>query len=352
MPINITTQAQPVPPSSAITMAAGCRHCHACSPASVPLSGWPCLSECLLVLLSCSISSHLTPAVGLVAAINILGCPQVDADARLTAEEALGHPWVQGQTFKSEQQRGNKQLQSTMDKMKTMAVKRESMRQQSFKAAEIMGAAAVAAAGAQPARPAAGAGTAAAAAGASSAAGAGAKGGTAVGAGAVPGTVAEGDREGEDDAGEADQRQQRLHMQQQVLLQQQQLLLLQQQQQLLLQQQLAAQGVDPAVSMQLAAARLAALQQSLGVLPGLPVGMSPAGLAGLAPGLVLPRGSMQSPAPGMALQGVGMGMPAAAGAVPPAAAAAAASPAAQGAAAAAAGNTAASPRQQAPTQSQ
>jgi len=59
----------------------------------------------------------------------------VDAEKRLTAEEALNHPWVQEKFFEDEQQggKGSKQLQSTMDKMKTMAVKRESMRQQSFK---------------------------------------------------------------------------------------------------------------------------------------------------------------------------------------------------------------------------
>eukprot|EP00877_Chromochloris_zofingiensis_P004633 jgi/Chrzof1/14170/Cz08g28020.t1 len=59
----------------------------------------------------------------------------VDADHRLSAEQALRHPWVEGKCFENDEQKGSKQLQSTMDKMKTMAVKRESMRQQSFKAA-------------------------------------------------------------------------------------------------------------------------------------------------------------------------------------------------------------------------
>ncbi|KAI8464277.1 MAG: kinase-like domain-containing protein [Monoraphidium minutum] len=59
----------------------------------------------------------------------------VDAANRLSAEEALRHPWVAGQVFEGDEGKGRQQLQSTTDKLKTMAVKRESMRQQSFKQA-------------------------------------------------------------------------------------------------------------------------------------------------------------------------------------------------------------------------
>jgi len=59
----------------------------------------------------------------------------VDAAKRLSAHEALNHPWVAGQVFEGDEGKGRQQLQSTTDKLKTMAVKRESMRQQSFKQA-------------------------------------------------------------------------------------------------------------------------------------------------------------------------------------------------------------------------
>uniref|UniRef100_A0A383VKX5 Protein kinase domain-containing protein n=1 Tax=Tetradesmus obliquus TaxID=3088 RepID=A0A383VKX5_TETOB len=122
----------------------------------------------------------------------------VDAEARLTADEALAHPWVQGMCFEPQRKGGNKQLQSAMDKMKSMAVKRESMRQLSFKQA-----------GEGHAGPGA---PAAADAGAGAAAGA-----------APPATVAEEDTEGAE--GEQQQRQQQ-HQQQDerpALSQQQQL---------------------------------------------------------------------------------------------------------------------------------
>jgi hypothetical protein len=118
----------------------------------------------------------------------------VDAGQRLSAQEALAHPWVAGRVFEGDEGKGARQggrgeaaragvagvhlpvgsgasraarralartvsdrapdrdpsrprapgrhqLQSTTDKLKTMAVKRESLRQQSFKAAVDAGAA-------------------------------------------------------------------------------------------------------------------------------------------------------------------------------------------------------------------
>ncbi|GAX83638.1 hypothetical protein CEUSTIGMA_g11062.t1 [Chlamydomonas eustigma] len=52
----------------------------------------------------------------------------VDSSARLSAEQALQHPWVQGKCFGDVDNGDVKQLAGTMDKMKNMAVKRDSMR--------------------------------------------------------------------------------------------------------------------------------------------------------------------------------------------------------------------------------
>ncbi|GIL62570.1 hypothetical protein Vafri_16770 [Volvox africanus] len=52
----------------------------------------------------------------------------VDSAKRLTADQALAHPWVQGQTPTTADEATSKQLQSTMDKMRNMAVKRDSLR--------------------------------------------------------------------------------------------------------------------------------------------------------------------------------------------------------------------------------
>ncbi|PNH00490.1 Calcium/calmodulin-dependent protein kinase type 1D, partial [Tetrabaena socialis] len=52
----------------------------------------------------------------------------VDSNKRLTADQAMAHPWVQGQTPTTADEATSKQLQSTMDKMRNMAVKRDSLR--------------------------------------------------------------------------------------------------------------------------------------------------------------------------------------------------------------------------------
>ncbi|MEW5300638.1 MAG: hypothetical protein WDW36_003553 [Sanguina aurantia] len=51
----------------------------------------------------------------------------VDSEKRLTADEALQHPWVMGSRIQDEE-KGAKLLQSTMEKMRNMAVKRDSVR--------------------------------------------------------------------------------------------------------------------------------------------------------------------------------------------------------------------------------
>jgi len=52
----------------------------------------------------------------------------VDSASRLSAEEALQHPWVQGKCFGGPDQGEGKPLSGTTDKMKNMAAKRDSMR--------------------------------------------------------------------------------------------------------------------------------------------------------------------------------------------------------------------------------